>query len=315
MNVTVVPVLRLKLFIYYHLFYNFSGAVFAPRFAIKIDSVFSAIREINEILALTNEPDKLVNTALDAVSQTLNIECCWIQTISDRRNQRLSLAADRGFNDAMRAEITSMDLKHKFSGEIIGMGNQIIIPDLNNDGAYGLASFRTAGFKWLVAVPLMTYRVYGLLGAACRSKKSYDKDTGGLIMVVAGLIANALSKAEFSHYSHHSANTGKIPIKDTNTPLPGQVINEPVKTALPTVVLIPGPVQFTASPEIEKEMAVNARDQDVPAAGRPAQNIPPPAPEKPLEPAAVKKPRKNADPVFHAHTRKMESFRKTHGKP
>jgi signal transduction protein with GAF and PtsI domain len=172
-----------------------AGCTF-QRSAIKIDIAFSAISEVNETLSLTNEPDKLVSTALDTLAHALNIECCWIQTISDRQNQTLSLAAELGFSDTMRAEIASMDLNHKFCGSIIGAGDKIAIPDLNHDGAYGLDSFREEGYRWLVAVPLMTYRVYGLLGAACRQKKLYDKNTAGLIMVAAGLIANALSKAE-----------------------------------------------------------------------------------------------------------------------
>jgi hypothetical protein len=164
-------------------------------YTIKTESVFSAIREINEILSLTNEPDKLLNTALDTLSQTLSLECCWIQTISDRKNQKLSLSADRGFTDAMRSEITKMGLNHDFAGQIIGMGHKIIIPDLSNDGAYGLGSFPASGYKWLAAVPLMTYRAWGLLGTASKNKKLLDKDTAELIMVIGGLIANALSKA------------------------------------------------------------------------------------------------------------------------
>jgi signal transduction protein with GAF and PtsI domain len=165
------------------------------RLTIKTENVFSAIREINETLSLTNEPDKLVNTALDTFAQALKLDCCWIQTLGDRKQSRLTLAAERGFTPEIRAEIGAMDLGHSFSEQTIGLGHKIVIPDLSNDGLYGLPSFKTAGYRWLVAAPMMTYRAYGILGAASRNRRLPDKDTADLIMVIAGMIAAGLSKS------------------------------------------------------------------------------------------------------------------------
>ena len=131
---------------------------------------------------------------LDTLSQVLKIECCWIQTINDRKHKQLLLAAERGFSDKMRLEVSSMDTSHGFSNQIIGLGHNIVIPDLYNDGVYGLSSFRTAGYRWLVAAPLMTYRVHGVLGIASRDKKLLHKETADLVMVIAGLIGTALNK-------------------------------------------------------------------------------------------------------------------------
>ena len=202
-------------------------------------TIFSIISEINETLSLTNEPDKLVNTALDALSQALDVECCWIQTIGDRKNQQLSLAAERGFSDDMRSEIVSMKMSHDFSGQIVGMGHKIIIPDLNNDGLYGLASFRNAGYKWLVAVPLMTYRVYGILGTASHNKKVLRKETADLIMVIAGLIANALTKVHLSRGVTPPEKPSNLSIPEplTETPLPEimtDVVPDTVSSVLPS---------------------------------------------------------------------------------
>jgi signal transduction protein with GAF and PtsI domain len=174
----------------------------------------------------------LVNTALDTLSQVLNIECCWIQTIRDRKKQLLSLAGERGFSDKMRAEVSSMGLTHDFCGQIIGMGNKIVIPDLNNNDAYGLSSFRAAGYKWLIAVPIMTYRAWGLLGTASKNKKIYEKDTAELIMVIAGLIANAWSKAHLTGSFNRRDKLPQVmmlqpdkitPLSDTTTKAPPAV--------------------------------------------------------------------------------------------
>ncbi len=182
-----------------------------------------------------------------------------------------------------------MDLTHEFSGQIIGMGNKIVIPDLNNDGTYGLPSFRAAGYKWLVAVPLMTYRAWGLLGTASKNRKILEKDTADLIMVIAGLIANALSKA---HMSGSFNRRGKLPEvvmlqPDKITPLSDTTTKTPPAT--PPVDSSPHSPLLTLK---EEEHLIIAVEKKTPA---------------------EKKPKKPVDPVFNTHTRKMETFRKAHG--
>jgi len=164
---------------------------------IKNDSVFAAIRDINEVLSLSNEPQKLLNMTLDTLAQVLDIECCWVQTINVRKRS-LSLSAERGFTSAMQAEMASMDMNAVFTKQLVGLGDQIVIPSLSNDGLYGLSSFRSAGYKWLIAAPLLTYRVHGVLGVASRYKKRFHKETADLVMVIGGLIGNALNKADLS---------------------------------------------------------------------------------------------------------------------
>jgi transcriptional regulator with GAF, ATPase, and Fis domain len=161
-------------------------------------------------LSLSNEPEKLANMALDTLSQVLGVDCCWIQTIADKKQKKLTLAAERGFSPEIRREIAGMDMGHVFSEQVIGLGHIITIPDLSNDGLYGIPSFRNTGFKWLVAVPLMTYRAHGILGAASRDRKLLHKDTPDLIMTIAGLIAAALMKADLSK----SAPEPERPVSD-----------------------------------------------------------------------------------------------------
>jgi signal transduction protein with GAF and PtsI domain len=177
---------------------------------IKNESVFTAIRDINEVLSLSNEPQRLLNMTLDTLTQVLGIECCWVQTINARKRS-LHLAAERGFNSEMRREISAVDMDHDFSRQVVGLGNGIVIPDLSRDGRYSLRSFRAAGYKWLVAAPLMTYRIHGVLGIASRHKKRLRKETPDIAMVIAGLIGTALNKADLSRES-------QIPEKPVQSP-------------------------------------------------------------------------------------------------
>jgi signal transduction protein with GAF and PtsI domain len=195
------------------------------------------IREVNETLSLTNEPDKLANMSLDTLTQVLGVDCCWIQTIGDKKHQKLILAAERGFSADMLREIGEMDLGHCFSEQVIGLGHKIIIPDLNNDGLYGIPSFRSNGYRWMVAVPLMTYRAYGILGTASRNRKLLKKETPELIMTLAGLIAASLSKANLTH---------KPPTAEKAAPAPPVEIKTETAAA---VKKLPGPANTAEPPK------------------------------------------------------------------
>jgi signal transduction protein with GAF and PtsI domain len=162
------------------------------------------------VLSLSNEPQRLINMTLDTLTHVLEIECCWVQTVSARKRS-LHLAAERGFTSEMRREIAALDIGHHFGRQVVGLGNGIVVPDLSRDGRYGLRSFRAAGYKWLVAAPLMSYRVHGVLGIASRYKKRLRKETADLAMVIAGLIGTALNKADLYRESQIPPNTEKSP--------------------------------------------------------------------------------------------------------
>lgn len=187
------------------------------------------------MLSLSNEPQRLLNMTLDTLAQVLEIECCWVQTINAGRRS-LHLAAERGFSSGMRREIAAMDPGHNFSQQTVGTGNGIVIPDLSRDGRYGLSSFRAAGYRWLVAVPLMTYRVHGVLGIASRHKKRLHKETADLVMVIASLIGTALNRAGLSRESPVPEKPEPSPGKE-NSPDPftprGQIPSSTVKLTDP----------------------------------------------------------------------------------
>jgi signal transduction protein with GAF and PtsI domain len=247
--------------------------------------------------------------ALDTLSQVLKVDCCWIQTISDRKYKKLNLAAERGFSPEIRQEIGTMELGHSFSEQIIGMGHKIVIPDLSNDGLYGIPSFKNNGYKWLVAVPLMTYRVHGILGIASRNRRLLKKETADLIMTIAGLIATSLSKAHVFH---------QPPAPDK--PTAEKPLSEPVQAA-----------RYEPKASTEKPAAENAAQvKEEPKKAEKKLETKPVTnhkeelktiekkPEAPVKlkaadnPAPVK-PVKRPDGAFHSHARKMEQFRKSHG--
>ena len=95
----------------------------------------------------------------------------------------------------MRREMASIDLEHRLSNEIIGLGHRVVIPNLSRDGRYDISFLKKAGFYSLIAVPIMTYRVHGMMGLAFRVRRRFDKDFSDLIAVIANLLGMALNKS------------------------------------------------------------------------------------------------------------------------
>jgi hypothetical protein len=120
------------------------------------------------------------------------------------------LVASLGFTPDMKREMASMDSGHRFSHEIIGLGHKIIIPSLNRNGRYNIPIFRKAGFRSLIAVPLMTYRTHGILGVAYRVRMKFSDDFTQLLVVIANLIGMSLNKSMLNKQIVHNKKQPEI---------------------------------------------------------------------------------------------------------
>jgi transcriptional regulator with GAF, ATPase, and Fis domain len=103
----------------------------------------------------------------------------------------------------MKREMASMDSRHRFSHEIIGLGHKIVITSLHRNGRYNIPVFRKAGFHSLIAVPLMTYRIHGILGVAYRIRTKFSDDFTQLLVVIANLIGMSLNKSMLNKQIPH----------------------------------------------------------------------------------------------------------------
>jgi transcriptional regulator with GAF, ATPase, and Fis domain len=161
---------------------------------IRNQDILSAIREIGETLALTNEPRQLTQTVMDTLVGLFALDCCWLQLL-DSENGGLSLEASRGFDAGIQNMMEAMDKAHQFAAGIVGLGNKVIIPDLKNDTQYEITAFEQAGYASLIAVPIITYRAHGILGFAYRKTRKFPSDFSGLLAVIANLIGMAINKS------------------------------------------------------------------------------------------------------------------------
>ncbi|MFC2032970.1 GAF domain-containing protein [Chloroflexota bacterium] len=166
---------------------------------------------------MTNEPQQLLEMALDTLLEKLKVDCCWIQLI-DMENQRLSLVAHRGFTPDMKLQIVSSNLESSLGMRVAGLGQKIIIPDLNKDGVYGLSAFQQAGYVSLLTVPIETYRIHGIIGVASSNKQHFDKEFAELLSVIGGLVGMALNKALLYLKSRDEVPSGSTSSVPDNSP-------------------------------------------------------------------------------------------------
>ncbi len=170
------------------------------------------ISEINEAISLTNGNNSVLTAALDALAESLKVSCCWVQLIRPE-DQRLVLAAQRGFTGAMRWEIGTSAAAQDLGNRVAVYGHKIVVPHLSRQDAVDLKSFRMARLRSLVAVPMTTYRTSGVLGIASAREKRFGRDAAELLAVIAGMLGTALEKADL--YERATRPEAKAPPPDT----------------------------------------------------------------------------------------------------
>lgn len=166
-------------------------------------------------MSLTNEPGLISGAALDAVTGCLGVDCCWLQTRGDRG---LLLAVCRGCDERIRAELDPDGAGGRLTDFVYGRGNMLVVPDLAVENEYVPATFRRAGYRWLVAVPLMAHRAYGVLGVASAGRRAMDRDLPGLVRTIGGLIGGALLKAMVAERTMVTEPLREQPAAGTVTP-------------------------------------------------------------------------------------------------
>ncbi len=146
------------------------------------------------MLALSNEPQQLVEMVLDKLLHLLQVDYSWVQLVGPE-DRKLRLVASRGNTPEMTLVVGLTD-SQRILGERVLVGLKVVIPDLSRNGRDGLSSFGLAGFRSLAAVPIRTYHTHGVIGVASRTKKRLDDEVAELLMTVAGLVGATLNVAE-----------------------------------------------------------------------------------------------------------------------
>jgi len=155
--------------------------------------VLSTISAIAESLSIANSPKLVLEMTLETLSQTLEIECGWIQMITVE-NSSLELVAHQGFHFKERLENVILEVSDVYHREIIGLGNSLVVPNLRNDTRH-FTTLNNMGYRWLVAVPMRNHRLAGVMSIASRKKRKINGDFGEFMAAIAGLAIMAYEKS------------------------------------------------------------------------------------------------------------------------
>lgn len=158
---------------------------------------------------------------LETLSHSLEIECGWIQMIS-AENSNLELVAHHGFHFKERLENVILDVNDVYQKEIIGLGNSLVIPNLQRSNQYNISALGRMGYHWLVAVPMRNHRLAGILSIASRKKRKINNDFGEFIAAVAGLAIMTYEKtseklSEVEQYESPTQDAEEKSLLELNT--------------------------------------------------------------------------------------------------
>lgn len=157
-------------------------------------------------MSLTDKYNLIIEAALDSLSETLGIDCSWIHLVNPGSDE-LHLASFRNFTPEIQHEMAQIDMNHYFAREVVGLQNKITIPYLSADNNSAITMFRRAGFGSLIAVPITTYKVLGILGAAYRRRRKFNDDFSQLFAVIANLVGMALNKNTITEHTMPSEDS------------------------------------------------------------------------------------------------------------
>lgn len=189
----------------------------------KINSrdILSTISAINESLSIANSPKLVLEMTLETLSHSLEIECGWIQMISSE-NSNLELVAHHGFHFKERLENVILDVNDVYQKEIIGLGNSLVIPNLQRSNQYNISTLGRMGYHWLVAVPMRNHRLAGIMSVASRNKRKINGDFGEFMEAIAGLAIMTYEKTseklvEIEQHEGPEQNAGDTSMSESST--------------------------------------------------------------------------------------------------
>jgi hypothetical protein len=158
------------------------------------DRIFFVINEINEALSLSNHHKQILNLVLNVLTRVMGVDASWVH-LADTGTRQEVLTTSRGLTIAQNEALLAPALRSVLEDRI-GTGDLMIIPDLSRDEKLSASTFVAAGFGSLVAVPLLTTRMKGILGTMWRVTKSFDADYGFLLLIIGSLVGSALERAD-----------------------------------------------------------------------------------------------------------------------
>ena len=150
---------------------------------------------LSGLLAQAEKPEDILPTAIEIVSDVMEIEVVLIYTL-DARSRELELSAYRGVPSEFARGVDRMKLGEGFNGRVAETGEPMMVADAAEDPRLSREVVRRERLRAQLVVPMKSRgQVVGTICVATREKREFRTDEMELLTAIGNQIGIAIDKA------------------------------------------------------------------------------------------------------------------------
>jgi len=198
-------------------------------------TLLSIVNAVGETISWLNEPQQILDSALDKLLEVLPIDAGWVE-LFDEKSGQLTVAAGCGFSPEVRQEMAS---GQGLSEQVALSGEPLVIPDLSAGARHGPVSPSRTGLHSYAAVPLRSPgRIRGVLAVASRAKAQFTAEVVELLVTIASQISLALDRAKLYRETREKEEQLRVALAGQATEQLGSfhAISHELKTPLTSII-------------------------------------------------------------------------------
>jgi K+-sensing histidine kinase KdpD len=156
-------------------------------------------KDLNILLTVTQalsgslKPDQIVSSALEIVNRSLGFGGYMLALYHGRS----VLNEYRGFNDQLLERLKNIELRESLLGNVLRQSQPLILNQINGNPDYFLSSLTQAGYKSLLAVPMVSANeTSGIIGVTTTAEHIFMPMEVDLLRAIGREIAVAISNSQ-----------------------------------------------------------------------------------------------------------------------
>ena len=163
-----------------------------------------AVNAISGVVSQSLDLKEVLDGALEETLGLMDVEAGGIYLL-DENLGKLNIAAQRGFDPELLAEIDGLALGEGFSGRVAQSGEPLIVRDVPTDARLTRLAMRDQRYGSLVSVPLCSKRqVLGTLFVMSGGIREFGEQDVAILVSIGHQIGMAVESARLFHAVQHS---------------------------------------------------------------------------------------------------------------
>jgi signal transduction histidine kinase len=174
----------------------------------ELQKQVQSLRTLNQVSLTVSQSlvlDDVLNNALGAVVQVIEIDIAWIYLIAEGETT-LRLRAHRGCSARFARQVSKQEMGTGLDGWVAQTGAPLLIEDINQPPPHPLPASIEEGLRSFAVVPLRAKgNVVGTLGLATRGDRRFTDDEVDLLSAIGGQVGLAVENARLYRRSRQAA--------------------------------------------------------------------------------------------------------------